>query len=103
MTRTSPYTLMLLGIGASVSAMAQTDFKATLTTVATAEGGSEVVLVVDTDNERFSLQVPQGLRFTGVSGYAHDRFHIHISGQRHDRSLYHQLSWKASGAGQTPG
>jgi hypothetical protein len=52
--------LILFALVASLSAMAQSDFKATLTTVATAEGGSESVLLVETDNERFSLQAPRG-------------------------------------------
>jgi hypothetical protein len=62
--------VVMLGWGASLSALAQTDFKATLTSVATAEGGSEVVMVVDADNERFSLQVPRGY---GSQAHAENR------------------------------
>ncbi len=51
---------MLLATVVSSSALAQPDFNATPTTITTAEGGREDILLVDTDNERFSLSIPKG-------------------------------------------
>jgi hypothetical protein len=50
----------MLALAASSSASAQPDFKATPTTITMAEGGRDSILLVETDNERFSLSIPNG-------------------------------------------
>jgi hypothetical protein len=60
MTRFLARWMMVLALAAPASAPAQTDFKATPTTIAMAEGGSQSVLLVETDNERFSFSIPRG-------------------------------------------
>jgi hypothetical protein len=52
--------VLMLALGASPSALAQPDFKATPTTIETAEGGLDNILLVETDNEQFSLSIPRG-------------------------------------------
>lgn len=51
---------MVMLLGASLPSLAQSDFRATATTVAMAEGGTDNVLLVETDNERFSISIPRG-------------------------------------------
>jgi len=51
---------MMLALGATSSGLAQPDFGTTATTIAMTEGGTENILLVETDNERFSLSNPRG-------------------------------------------
>jgi hypothetical protein len=60
MTRRFLRGLLLLALGASFSAWAQPSFKATSSIISMAEGGSQTILLVETDNERFSLSIPRG-------------------------------------------
>jgi hypothetical protein len=60
MSRPFPHLLIMLALGASMSALAQSDFTATPATIANAEGGNQSILLVDTDNERFSFCIPIG-------------------------------------------
>jgi hypothetical protein len=47
-------------LGASSPIVAQTEFNATVSTVTMTEGGTASVMLVETDNERFSLAIPIG-------------------------------------------
>ena len=60
MTRRFLQCMMMLMLGASWSALAQADFKATPATLPMAEGGRENILLVETDNERFAISIPIG-------------------------------------------
>jgi hypothetical protein len=52
--------MMILTFAAATSALAQSDFKTTPTTITMAEGGTESVMLVETDSERFTLVNPRG-------------------------------------------
>jgi hypothetical protein len=60
MTRRFLCSVALLYLGVSLPARAQSDFSATAATITVAEGGSQDILVVETDGERFSLFIPIG-------------------------------------------
>jgi hypothetical protein len=77
MARPFLHWVVMLALAASSSALAQSDFKATAATIATAEGGSRSILLVDTDNERFSLSIPQGY---GSQSHADTRSILFTSG-----------------------
>jgi len=50
--------VMIAVLAPSVLALAQPNFKATPATVNMAEGGRQDLMLVDTDNERFSITIP---------------------------------------------